>query len=252
MERLTAAEQAIAQSHRSAPRDPWVTFAYANVKQFWGLGVLEAHLPKGVREKNVADARAYFALARKQFPGHPWVLRNWAQLEIDQGNRATAYRLFDQMEQLDPQNVSTYSERLRFTRNFGEHGIAIAALRRGIAAQPAGSPGASALKLELARYFQQTGQAQQAINEWFDLLKTHPDELEAAVNIAETYAQLGQRDLALGNAQAALARIATLPRSAATERARARLDALTARLLAASAAAPAGASGAAPGAAAKR
>ncbi len=245
LERLVEAEKSIERSHRMAPRDPWVTFAYANVKQFWGIGVLEAHLPKGAREKNVAAAREYFALARKQFPGHPWVLRNWAQLEIDQGNRAVGYRMFDEMEQLDPLNLNVYSERLRFTRAFGDHAIAVAALRRGIAAQPAGSSGETSLKLELARYFQQTGQPQQAVNEWLDVLRAHPDEHEAAVNIAETYAQMGQRELAMGNAQAALARIATQPRSAAADRAKARLDTLTARLLAV-----AGATSPLPGAAA--
>ncbi len=231
--RLTEAEMTIERSHRIAPRDPWVTFAYANVKQFWGIGLLETYLPKGEREKNVAAARDYFALARKQFPGHPWILRNWAQLEIDQGNRAAAYRMFDEMEQLDPLNPGLYSERLRFTRALGDHSIAIAALRRGIAAQAPGSSSEASLKLVLARYFQQTGQPQQAVNEWTDLLRAHPDELEAAVSVVETYAQMGQRDLALGNAQAALARIATLPRSAATDQAKARLDSLAARLAAA-------------------
>ena len=236
--RLTEAETTIERSHRIAPRDPWVTFAYANVKQFWGLGLLETYLPKGAREKNVAAAREYFALARKQFPGHPWVLRNWAQLEIDQGNRAAAYRMFDEMEQLDPLNPSLYSERLRFTRALGDHAIAIAALRKGIAAQAPGSSSEASLKLVLARYFQQTGQPQQALNEWTDLLRVHPDDLEAAVSVVETYAQMGQRDLALGNAQAALARIATLPRSAVTDQAKARLDSLAARLAAMAGAAP--------------
>lgn len=238
LERLTEAEKTIERSHRIAPRDPWVTFAYANVKQFWGIGLLETYLPKGTREKNVAAAREYFALARKQFPGHPWLLRNWAQLEIDQGNRAAAYRMFDEMEQLDPLNTSLYSERLRFTRALGDHSIAIAALRRGIAAQAPGSPGETSLKHLLARYFQQTGQPQQAVNEWADLLRSHPDEMDAAISVVETYAQMGQRDLALGNAQAALARIATLPRSAATDQAKARLDSLIARLAATAGGAP--------------
>lgn len=237
LERLAQAEKLIAQSYLVAPRDPWVTFAYANVHQFQGLSQLEAHQPKGERERHIALARRYFGEARAQFPNHPWILRNFAQLEIDAGDRPAAYAKFDLMEQLDPQNTGVYADRLRFTRAFGDHAIAIAALRRGIAAQPAGSAGATELTLELARYFQQTGQPTQAIATWQELLKSHPDNFAAAADVAETHAHLGQRELALGNAQAALARIAAAPRSAAAEAAKVRLDAVVARLAAAGAAA---------------
>ena len=62
-----------------------------------------------------ARAEELFALGRKQFPGHPWILRNWAQLDIDLGKRPAAYQKFDEMEKLDPLNTSLYTERLRFT-----------------------------------------------------------------------------------------------------------------------------------------
>ena len=231
--RLAQAEKLLAQSYAVAPRDPWVTFAYANVHQFQGLSQLATYQAKGERERHIALARRYFGEARAQFPNHPWILRNFAQLEIDAGDRPAAYAKFDQMEQLDPQNTGIYTERLRFTRAFGDHAVAIAALRRGIAAQPAGSDGATALTLELARYFQQSGQPGQALAVWQELLRSQPDQFGAAADVAETHALMGQRELALGNAQATLARIATVPRSAASDAAKARLDAVAARLTAA-------------------
>ena len=235
--RLAQAEKLLAQSYQVTPHDPWVTFAYANVHQFQGLSQLEAHQPKGERERHLALARKYFGEARAQFPNHPWILRNFAQLEIDAGDRPAAYAKFDLMEQLDPQNTSVYADRLRFTRAFGDHAIAIAALRRGIAAQPDGSDAAVELTNELARYLQQTGQLAQAITGWQGVLKIRPDNFAAAADVAETHTHLGQRELALGNAQAALARIATVPRSAATDAAKLRLDAVVARLAPAGAAA---------------
>ena len=240
---LAQAEKLLAQSYQVAPHDPWVTFAYANVHQFLGLRQLEAHQPKGERERHMALARRYFGEARAQFPNHPWILRNFAQLEIDAGDRPAAYAKFDLMEQLDPQNTGVYLDRLRFTHAFGDHAIAVAALRRGIAALPAGSEAAVTLTLELARYQQQTGQPAQAITLWQEVLNLRPGHFAAAADVAETQAQIGQRELALGNAQAALARIAAAPRSAAADAARARLDAVVAHL------AGAGVAGVAAGAA---
>ena len=234
LERLGEAQTAIERSLAAAPRDPWVTFAYANVHQFRGIGVLEKYQAAGERDKHVALARRYFEVARSQFPGHPWILRNWAQLEVDTGNRTAAYQKFDEMEKLDPQNTSVYSERLRFTRSFGDHAIAIASLRKGAAAQAPGSTGETELKLELARYFLSINQPQQALNVWFEIQRTQPDNLTLAANIAETYLQMGQRDLALGNAQAALARVAAPPRGGpaglTADPAKARLEALVARM----------------------
>ena len=63
-------------------------------------------------------------------------------------------------------------------------------------------------------------------------------------NVAETYFQMGQRDLALGNAQAALARAASKPRAFPADPAKARLEAVVARLQA-----TAGPQSVAPGAA---
>ena len=230
--RLADAQQTIEQAQRIAPRDPWVTFSHANVHQFQGIGLLDAYQRPGDKDKHVALARQYFALARTQFPGHPWILRNWAQMDVDLGDRAAAYKKFDEMERLDPQNTGMYLERLRFTRAFGDHSIAIDALRRGAAAQPAGSAGETELKLELAKYFRQIGQPQQALNTWSEILGKQPDNFAIAADVAETYAQLGQRELAIGNAQAALARIATVPRTTQTDAARARLEAVVTRLVA--------------------
>jgi tetratricopeptide (TPR) repeat protein len=232
LERLAIAQKTIEQAQRAAPRDPWVTFSHANVHQFQGIGLLDTYQTRGEKANHIELARKYFELARTQFPGHPWILRNWAQMDVDLGDRAAAYRKFDEMELLDPQNIGNYSERLRFTRAFGDHAIAIEALRRGIAAQQVGSSGEAELKLELARYFQQIGQPQQALNLWSEILARQPDNFAVASDVAEAYAQLGQRDLALGNAQAALTRIATMPRSAQTDAARARLESVVARLAA--------------------
>ena len=230
LELLAIAETNIKHAVAIAPGDPWTTFAYANVNQFLALGVLEPYQPKGERERRAKLAREYFELAHKQFPAHPWILRNWAQLEFDLGNRAAAYAKFDQMEALDPSNPATYSERLRFTSAYGDHGVAIVALRKGIDAQAPRSETARALRNTLAGYFNQIGQPVQALNVFMEAIAADPDDFTAVGSAAEQYERSGQKIVALGNVQAALARIATLPRTPKLEADQKKLEALAARL----------------------
>ena len=230
IELLTNAEASIKRAVAVAPNDPWTTFAYANVNQFFALGVLEAYLPKGERQRRAGLARQYFELAHKQFPAHPWILRNWAQLEFDLGNRAAAYAKFDQMEALDPMNADSYSERLRFTLAYGDHSIATMALRKGIAAQAAGSESARTLRNNLAQYFNQIGQPAQALNLYLEMIQADPNDFAAVSNAVELYERSGQRIVALGNLQAALARIVTLPGTPKLAAEQKKLEALAARL----------------------
>lgn len=230
IELLTTAEASINQAVAVAPNDPWTTFAYANVNQFFALGVLEPYLPKGERQRRAGLARQYFELAHKQFPAHPWILRNWAQLEFDLGNRAAAYAKFDEMEALDPTNAASYSERLRFTLAYGDHSVATMALRKGIAAQTAGSESARALRNNLAQYFNQIGQPAQALNVFLEMIQADPNDFSAVSNAAELYERTGQRIMALGNVQAALTRIVTLPRTPKIDAEQKKLEALAARL----------------------
>ena len=227
---LEEAQAMVARGRALAPHDPWVMFSSANVHQFLSLAALESAGGKEARQRNADIARAEFAEARKQFPGHPWILRNWAQLDIDFGDRTAAYAKFDQMEALDPRNASVYMDRLRFTRAFGDHAIAIASLRKGIAAQPAGSAAIKTLRYELARYFKGMGDAVQAGNVWQEIVAADPADFTAAAEVVEAYAVSGQRDLAVGNAQATLARIDSATKDTQAASARTRIEGLLARL----------------------
>ncbi len=229
LQQLNEAKVFIARGRQLAPLDPWMMFSSANVHQFLSLAALEGAGGKEARQRNADIARAEFAEARKQFPGHPWILRNWAQLDIDFGDRTAAYAKFDQMEALDPRNASVYLDRLRFTRAFGDHAIAIAALRKGIAAQPPGSAAIKTLRVELARYFKGMGDAVQAGNVWQEIVAADPNDFLAAAEVVEAYAVSGQRDLAIGNAQASLARI-DATKTPEANAARSRIEALLARL----------------------
>ena len=230
LELLAIAETNIKHAVAIAPGDPWTTFAYANVNQFLALGVLEPYQPKGERERRAKLAREYFALAHQQYPAHPWILRNWAQLEFDLGNRAAAYAKFDQMEALDSSNAAAYTERLRFTQAFGDHGVATLALRKGIDAQVPRSESARALRNTLAGYFNQIGQPVQALNIFMEAIAADPDDFAAVGSAAEQYERSGQKIVALGNVQAALARISTLPHTPKLEADQKKLEALAARL----------------------
>ena len=233
LEQLALAESNIQRAAAIAPRDPWTTFAHANVNQFFALKILEKHLPAGESDRYAEKARSLFELAHQQFPAHYWILRNWAQFEFDRGNRPAAYARFDQLEAIDPENTAAFGERLRFTASTGEHGIAVAALRKGIAAQPAGAaglPAARQLRQTLANYLQQTGQPGLALGVYQEMLAADPDDFPALQSAAEIYARSGQRTLALGSVQAALVRLAALPRNSGRDAERLKLEQLAARL----------------------
>ena len=235
LERLYKAEALNARGLQAAPRDPWMTLAYARTRQLQGSSLLDNYQSKEQRARHLELARQYFGIARTQFPASYLPLRNLAFMEIDVGDYAAAYTKFDEMQNLYPQNMGMYTERLRFAFAHGDHASAIDALRRGIAAQPAGSTGEIDIKLLLANYFYQIRQAQQALDVWIDVLRTQPDNFSVFSNIVETYAQMGRRELALRNAQAGLARLATMPRTDQTDAAKVRLEALIAYLVPSSA-----------------
>ena len=207
-----------------APRDPWATMAAANVHQFLGLGMLETTVGRDARLGYQNTAAGLFEIAFKQFPVHPMVLRGWAQLEFDRGDRKAGYTRFDQMEQQDPHYPAVYAERLRFTKAFGDHDVAVAALNKGIAAQPAGSAAANQIRHTLARYLMETGQLVQALQVWLDAVATIPTDTFAAAGAVETHMALGQRDLAVRAARAALMRLPAAPDAAAAN-ARERIEA---------------------------
>ena len=129
-----------------------------------------------------------------------------------------------------PTNAASYSERLRFTLAYGDHSVATMALRKGIAAQPAGSESARALRNSLAQYFNQIGQPAQALNVFLEMIQADPNDFAAVSSAAELYERTGQRVVALGNVQAALARIATLPRAPKIDVEQKKLEALAIRL----------------------
>ena len=230
LEQLKQAEIAILRAVAVAPHDPWTTFAHANVNQFFALAMLEKHQPPGETARRVEKTRSLFELAHKQFPAHPWIVRNWAQFEFDRGDRPAAYARFDQMEAIDPLNTSAFAERLRFTRSTGEHTIAIAALRKGIAAQTPGSAAVRELRNMLAQYLIDTGQPAQALGVYLEMIEADANDFLAVYQAAEVYDRSGQRTLALGNLQAALARLAALPRTPKLDADRIKLEQLAARL----------------------
>jgi hypothetical protein len=209
IEKLKQAEGLLAAAMARTPRDPWLTNAYANVSQFLASPSLERYLAPGQRPQYAAQARKYFALAHQQFPGQPLYLRSWVQFEIDQGNRAGAYAKLIEMEQLDPRNASAYPDWLKYAR-FGDQarGEAVAALRRGLGAMPPGSDEAAALlemQIELAH---DTGRPDAVIAAALEATAADPDRIRPWRQLAEAYEAAGSRDLAISNAQNAVARFA--------------------------------------------
>jgi len=206
--KLGEAERVLAIAHERAPRDPWITFAYANVQQFLGMKVLSAIQTPEKQREHVELARKYLALAHAQFPGHPWILRNWAQLEFDQGNRPLAYTKLDEMEKLDPLNLSAYTERIKLARLDNNPGLAIAAARRGLTVLPRQSYEAAVLLQDLINIPRSAGQYGQAISGALEYTATQPERIGAWRQLAELYEINNQRDLALSIAQGSLSRFA--------------------------------------------
>lgn len=208
--RLAEAERTLAHAHELAPRDPWITFSYANVNQFMGLGLLAGAVPAAERARYAGEARKYMALAHQQFPGHPWILRNWAQLEFDQGNHGLAYAKLEEMEKLDPRNPTAYTEWLKLTRMDNNPGLALGAVRRGLSVMPPGSDDAALLLQMLIDIPRDAGNMRGALSAALEYTATQPDRIGAWRQLAELYAINRQPDLALSNAQAVLARFANV------------------------------------------
>jgi hypothetical protein len=104
-------------------------FALANVLQFEGLRSLQPLMGAEGVDKAL-EARSLFRQAHLMYPAQPTILRNWAELESDLGELATAYALLDQMEALAPGSEEPYAERLRMAREAGDEPTVAATLAR--------------------------------------------------------------------------------------------------------------------------
>jgi len=207
--KLRNAQQALAQAHAQVPRDPWITFALANAHQFMALKLLSNVQAPPVRKAEADEARKYLKLAHEQFPGHPWILRNWAQLEYDQGNRALAFEKLKEMEAVDPRNLGAYGEWIKFARMDNNPGVALAAARRGLEVLPKESDEAAQLLQELVNIPLQNGRVGEAISGALEYTAAQPMRIRAWLMLADLYMRAGYNDLALANAQSAIERFAT-------------------------------------------
>ena len=242
--KLIEAERVIVRARALAPRDPWLTFAYANVEQFLALKLLEKMQPPEETRRHLEEARKYMALAHEQFPGHPWILRNWAQLEMDQGNRSAAYAKLEEMEKLDPLNPTAYAEWVKLARLDNNPGAAIGALRRGLGVFPKNSNQAAALYRDLIAIPREAGRNGEAISAALEYTAAQPDRVRPWGQLAELYEISGQHELAVSNLQNAVARFAGKKLEGADAADYAALQTLAKRLTYGAA----GISGAAPGA----
>ena len=143
----------LARSLAIAPADPWVRFADVNALQLLALPELAALQTEPERNARLAAARAGFSDVQERYPGHPWILRNWAQFEFAQGNQTAGRDRLDAMERLDPFNPGAYTERARFAMLHGDQAAAIAALDRGIARIGASAPPALETLARLRREY---------------------------------------------------------------------------------------------------
>ncbi len=227
---LREAEAVIERMATTAPRDPWVTLARAKLNQYFALGLLESYQAPGERARRANLAREYFDLAHRQFPAYAGLFVNWAQLEFDLGDRAGAYSKLNAMEAIDPQNTGVYASRLQFTSAYGDHEVAIAALRKGIAQQPAGSQGMRDLRGMLAQYYEQMGRPDQALNAYLEMIDADANDFAAVMRTADLYARSGRRALALAALQNALKRVAVLPSTQKSQADQKNLEALAADL----------------------
>lgn len=208
LNKLRNAQDALAQAHAQVPRDPWITFALANAHQFMALRLLSNVQAPPVRKAEADEARKYLKLAHEQFPGHPWILRNWAQLEYDQGNREQAFEKLKEMEAVDPRNLGAYGEWIKFARMDNKPDLAVAAARRGIEVLPKESDEAAQLLQELINIPLQNGRLGEAISAALEYTAAQPMRIRAWLMLADLYSRAGYADLALANAQSALERFA--------------------------------------------
>jgi hypothetical protein len=116
---LTVAEQQARPSVAMFPNDPWILLALANTLQIRGLAVLRPLAPaEGLAAAQEADR--LFARAYEISPNQPLLLRNWAQLRFNEGDFWGAFRLIDRMEDVIPNEVDPYAERIGFLKRINE------------------------------------------------------------------------------------------------------------------------------------
>lgn len=126
---LSAAESRAREYQLRFPIDPWAVLALANVLQFRALHLIRP-LDPAAGERAAEEARELFARAHRLFPTQPLLLRNWAQLEFDEGNVGDAYRLLDLMEKLLPTEIEPYQERIVLARQLKDAETVAATLER--------------------------------------------------------------------------------------------------------------------------
>lgn len=116
---LAVAEQQARASAAIFPGDPWIILALANTLQIRGLAVLRPLSPaEGLAAAQEADR--LFARAYGISPNQPLLLRNWAQLRFNEGDFLGAFRLIDRMEDVIPNEVEPYAERIMFLKRINE------------------------------------------------------------------------------------------------------------------------------------
>ena len=224
---LRQAESLLAQVQQRLPGDPWTALARANALQLLAQRSLESFVDPGERRRLADAARVQFARAQRQYPAHPWIMRNWAQLEFEQGERAAGHARLDAMERIDPRTAAAYTERARATRIFGDHALGLAALARGIAALPATAAETAVLRQDLSSYLVQLGRVPEAIQVLEQWRAADPQSMAAVARLAEAYAADGRQSQALELATRATAQMAS---GAAGDEDLRRLDALAQRL----------------------
>lgn len=116
---LAVAEQQARASAGMFPNDPWILLALASTLQIRGLAILRPLAPaEGLAAAQEADH--LFARVYEISPNQPLLLRNWAQLRFNEGDTWGAFRLIDRMEDVIPNEVEPYSERIGFLRRINE------------------------------------------------------------------------------------------------------------------------------------
>ncbi|MBI5790318.1 MAG: O-antigen ligase family protein [Rhodocyclales bacterium] len=108
---LDQAEDQARASMRRFPADPWAILAVANVMQIRALPAIRAFAPEDGRNA-AQEADELFSRAYEIFPNQPLLLRNWAGLRFNEGDQWGAFRLIDRMEEIIPNEVEPYSERI--------------------------------------------------------------------------------------------------------------------------------------------
>jgi len=134
---LEEAERQARASVAMFPGDPWIILALANTLQIRGLAVLRPLAPaEGLAAAQEADR--LFARAYEISPNQPLLLRNWAQLRFNEGDFWGAFRLIDRMEDVIPNEVEPYSERIEFLKHINDlDGIHLTLVRAGSRLDPA-------------------------------------------------------------------------------------------------------------------